>query len=316
MSGLVSQLPSSTIDTFGRGIVTGRHGLGEHPLFSDAALVDLLDHFPREHLYAHDMGTDPNHTEVNRLFRHEGVSGTDLLQAVRSGRLWLNVTHIDRADASCRRLVESLYDALCAQMPTFEPNTCQGTLLISAPDALVHYHADASASVLWHVRGRKRVWVYPALDPHFLPPALLEDIFAGVRHEFVPYTDTLDAGAAVFDLEPGQWISWPQNAPHRVSNLDSVNVSFVTDHVTLASQRRKRVYLANRFLRTRLGVRQPSTREDGALALAKTVLQRVARKLGLDPVRLHQHVAVDPVATAAPGVTALCAPEADARVPT
>jgi hypothetical protein len=263
------------------------------------------------------MGSDPAHCEVNRLARHDGVSGAELLQAVRSGRLWLNVTRIDRADAACRRLVESLYDDLCVQMPTFEPTTCQGTLLISAPNALVHYHADGPASVLWHVRGRKRVWVYPALDPHFLPSALLEDIFAGARHEFVPYATSLDAGAAVFDLEPGQWIAWPQNAPHRVTNLDSVNVSLVTDHVTRASQRRKRVYLANRFLRTRLGVRQPSAREDGALALAKTVLQRVARKLGLDPVQLHQHVTVDQVAAAAPGgVQTLYAPATDARVST
>jgi hypothetical protein len=166
------------------------------------------------------------------------------------------------------------------------------------------------------VRGRKRVWVYPALDHHFLPSHLLEDIFAGARHEFVPYVAAMDDGAAVFDLDPGQWIAWPQNSPHRITNLDSVNVSLVTDHVTRASQRRTRVYLANRFLRTRLGVRHPSAREDGAMAFAKTFLQRVARKLGMDPVQLRQHVAVDRVAAAAPGgVQALYTPGADTRVP-
>jgi hypothetical protein len=317
MSGLVHQLPRSSIDDFGRRIATGRHTLGENSLFSDTALVALLDNFPREHLYAHDMGDDPNRIDVNRLASHDGVSGAELLQAVRSGRLWLNVTRIDRVDGRCRLLIDQLYDALCVQLPSFEPMSCCGTLLISSPHALVHYHADASASVLWHVRGRKRVWVYPALDSNFLRRELLEDIYAGARHEFVPYVAALDSGAEVFDLEPGQWIAWPHNSPHRIANLDSLNVSLVTEHTTPTGQRRSRVYLANRFLRTRLGVRNPSAREDGVVAVAKTVVQRVARKLGLDPVRLRQHVAVAQVAAEAPGgLLALCASPADAGAAT
>lgn len=301
MSSLVSPLPRPCIEAFGTRIVTGRHRLQERELFSDTALVALLDHFPREHLYAHDMGDDPARIDVNRLAQHDGVGGAELLQAVKNGRLWLNVTRIDRVDGRCRLLIDQLYDALCVQMPAFDPLACGGTLLISSPHAMVHYHVDGPSSVLWHVRGRKRVWVYPAIDQHFLRRELLEDIFAGARHEFVPYVPALDSGAEVFDLEPGQWIAWPQNSPHRISNLDSVNVSLVTEHSTPASQRRTRLYLANRFLRTRLGVSNPSPREEGAAALAKIALQRVARKLGLDRVELRHHVAVDRVVAAAPG---------------
>jgi hypothetical protein len=301
MQGLVSQLTRSSIQDFGSRIVTGRHGLNDRELFSDSALVALLDEFPREHLYAHDMGDDPNRIDVNRMARHDGVGGAELLQAVRNGRLWLNLTRIDRAHGPCKHLIDVLYDGLCVQMRGFEPMKCQGNLLISSPHALVHYHADASASVLWHVRGRKRVWVYPPLDARYLRHELLEDIFAGARHEFVPYVPALDSGAEVFDLEPGDWITWPQNAPHRITNLDSLNVSLVTEHVTPTSRRRSQVYLANRFLRTRLGVSNPSAREDGAGALAKTLLQRVARRFGLDRVQLRQYVAVARVSSAAPG---------------
>jgi hypothetical protein len=214
-------------------------------------------------------------------------------------------------------LIADLYDELRAQLPGFAPHACQGTLLISSPHALVYYHADAPASVLWHIRGRKRVWVYPALDPRYLRRELLEDIYAGVRHEYLPYESALDVGAAVFDLEPGQWIAWPHNAPHRVSNLDSVNVSLSTEHFTPASQRRFQVYVANRFLRTRLGWSDPSAREDGAGALAKTVVQRVARKLGLDPVQIHLNVPALRVVATAPGcVVALSAGSADAGAAT
>lgn len=274
---------------FGLKPVVGRHGLHEDELFSDAALVELIDRYPRQHLYAFNMGRDPLKIDENRLALHDGVSGTALLEAVRSGRLWLNLTRVDRADTRYRTLISTLYAELSAQLPMFQPDTSQGTLLISSPQALVYYHADGPASVLWHLRGRKRVWVYPALNAQYMKPELLEDIFAGVRHEYLPYQLSYDEGAEIYDLEPGQWIAWPQNAPHRVTNMDSVNVSLSTEHFTQRSRQRFQLYVANRFFRNQLGISKLSTREDGTVAALKILSQRIARKLGLDPVQLRQH---------------------------
>ena len=294
-------LPPGGAAAFGRAPVVGRHALADHALFTDAALIELLDRMPRERLFALSMGTDPLRSEENRLALHDGVSGAELLRAVRKGRLWLNVTRVDRVDARYRRLFEGLYAELAALVPGFAPDACQGTVLISSPHALVYYHADGPASALWHIRGRKRVWVYPPLDPRYMAREQLEDIIAGVRHEYLPYEAAYDAGASVHDLAPGDWIHWPQNAPHRVTNLDSLNVSLSTEHFTRASRRRARVYVANRFFRTRLGWSGLSAREDGALALAKVLAQRVARRLGLDPVTTKSHVAALRVAPDAPG---------------
>jgi hypothetical protein len=315
MSALLPELPAHVTRGFGRDIVVGHHRLAGRELFSDAALIELLDRFPRRHLHVRSMGDDPLRGEQNLLVQHDDAGGAELLQAVRSGRLWLNVTRVDRADAPCRELIRDLYNELQAQLPGFVPDACQGTLLISSPHALVYYHADAPASVLWHVRGRKRVWVYPALDERYLARELLEDLFAGVRDEYMPYAAALDDGAQVFDLEPGQWIAWPQNAPHRITNLDSVNVSLVTEHHTPASRRRFRVYVANRFLRTRLGWPASSVREQGAGALAKTLLQRLARKFGLDPVALHHSAASLRLAPGAPGSVTPLQPAGAAATP-
>ncbi len=301
MPALAVELPEKLKPDFGRQPVVGSHRLQDHELFSDEALIDLLDHFPREHLYALSMGTDPARVEENRLASHDGVSGAELLQAVKNGRLWLNVTRVDRADARYRRLISELYEELSAQVPGFFPDASQGTLLISSPNALVYYHADGPANALWHVRGRKRVWVYPALDQRYMKRELLEDIFAGVRHEYLPYESAYDEGAQVYDLEPGQWITWPQNAPHRVTNMDSVNVSLSTEYFTRESRRRFQVYVANRFFRTRLGWKNLSVREDGLAALSKTVVQRVARKLGLNPLQFRHQIPVLRVAPHAPG---------------
>lgn len=301
MSLSSTSLPAARREDFGRVPVVGTHGLGDATLFSDASLIALLDEFPRERLYAFTMGTDPTRIDEYRKVRHAGVSGAELLEAVRCGRLWLNITRVDLADPAYHRLVDALYEQLAELLPDFAPLRDQGTLLISSPQAQVYYHADGPASVLWHIRGRKRVWVYPAMDERYLRYELLEDIFAGVRHEFVPFEPAFDAGAEVYDLEPGQWISWPQNAPHRVVNADSLNVSLSTEHFTAASLRRYQLFLANRFFRTRFGRRHPSLREDGALALTKALVQRSARRLGLHPLHYQQHAESLQIKADAPG---------------
>lgn len=295
------ELPEGTQSNFGRQPLLAQHNLHQHELFTDEALIDLLDRFPRQHLYALTMGNDPTHTEGNRMAVHDGVSGADLFRAVKNGRLWLNITRVDRADARYRKLIDDLYAQLAQQAPGFRPLASQGTLLISSPQVLVYYHADGPASVLWHIRGRKRIWVYPALDERYMQREHLEDIFAGVRHEYLPYDSSYDKGAVVYDLEPGQWATWPQNAPHRVTNHDSVNVSLSTEHFTRESRWRARVYTANRFFRTRLGLRNLSTNELGPAALVKTLVHRAARKAGLDPLQTKRHIPSLRVDPNAPG---------------
>lgn len=275
---------------FGRLPIVGQHRLHESDLFSDESLIELLDRFPRKNLHALTMGNDHTRLDENRLAIHEGVSGADLLRAVRKGRFWLNITRVDRADARYRRLIDELYAQLAAQIPGFVPQFSQGSLIISSPHAVVYYHADAPASALWHFRGRKRIWVYPAMDERYLPREALEDIFADVRHEYLAFDHSYDKNAVVYDLEPGQWTAWAHNAPHRVTNLDSLNVSLSTEHFTRESRGRARVYAANRFFRVRLGIRNLSAREVGAGALIKTAIHRMAAKMGLDPLQVKRHI--------------------------
>ena len=101
--------------------------------------------------------------------------------------------------------------------------------------------------------------------------------------------NSFDDGAMVYDLEPGQFVAWAQNAPHRVTNMDSLNVSLSTEHFTRQTRKRARVYSANRFFRTRLGLRNLSAREDGVAAAIKTVSYRVACKAGLNNAKTKSH---------------------------
>ncbi len=292
-------LDSEQRRVFGEAPLIGSHSLHQLELFSDDGLAALLDRHPREHVYALTMGTDPLRWDENRLALHDGLTGHQLLDAVKRGRLWLNIKRVDEHEPEIARIVRELYGELGAQVPGFVVDAVKTTLLISSPRALVYYHVDGAPSLLWHLRGEKRVWMYPALDERFIRRELLEDIHAGVAHEYVPYESHFDNHAQVRVLRPGQFASWPQNAPHRVTNLDSFNVSLNTEHYTPESRRRARIYGANRFMRTRLRLSDLSTKDHGLRAFAKSVVHRAAMMVGLDERQAKRHVPtmrVDPTA--------------------
>jgi hypothetical protein len=304
------QLPAQLAPDFGLRPLVSSHNLHRSALFSDAALIELLDRFPRGNLYALTTGNDPTRPEQNQLALSEHVSGADLLRAVNKGRFWLNLTRVDNFDVRFKRILDQIYAQLAALLPAFRPDWKQGSLLISSPRALVYYHVDGPASVLWHLRGHKRVWVYPANDTRYAKREDVEDIVAGVRHEYLPYKTSFDDAASVYDLEPGQWIVWPQNAPHRVLNLDDLNVSLTTEHFTPTTRRRARVLAANRFLRTRLGLSGLSARESGPAPFLKVAAHWVAKRSGFDDARPKRHVATMRVDPDAPeGVARLAPPD-------
>jgi hypothetical protein len=269
-------------DAFGLQPVVAHHGLDEHEFFTDEILIDLLDRYPRNRLQAWTMGTDPCRREEWQPVDTTGVCGADLLAAVKTGRIWYNILRVDLFDPQYRAIIDQLYAEMARACPGFQPLSAVGTLLLSSPGAQVYYHADGPPTTLFHVRGRKRMWLYPAGDTRFVSQEMMEDIFGSAMDEEVPYSPEFDRHADVFDLGPGDMIWWAQNAPHRIENLDSFNVSLSTRYQTAESERRKVLYNANRFFRRRLGFKNLSVNETGTGAKMKTFVYRACRRAKLE----------------------------------
>lgn len=277
------RIESEDQSVFGKRTILGQHGLENAQVFSDANLAKLIDKAPKEYLFAHTMGDDCCQRESwSDLIIPEHLTGTELLEIVKRGKIWINLINIHKFDEECATVLDDLYSQLARQVPSFAPLFRKGTLLISSANAQVFYHADASPNLLWHIRGEKKVFVYPADDPHFISYEDLEKIFTREAHEEVDYDPSFDASATSYTLKPGQFISWPQNSPHRVENLGSFNVSLNTEFNTKESQRKEQIYSWHRFLRSRGWlVGEPSVAQQGVTALLKATALRVTRKLGL-----------------------------------
>ena len=125
-------------------------------------------------------------------------------------------------------------------------------LILSSPKARVPYHFDAAGVVLFHMRGRKRLFVYPGDEAH-LPERNMEQVVTRQTTEEIPYTRAFEADAQVMDLEPGDALTWPFYAPHRVENLDRFCVSLSTEFQTWPTRFRNGALYTHAVMRSRGG---------------------------------------------------------------
>ena len=265
------------------GNVRVRHRLLDTGLFEDARLVELFDRHRPAELLVYRMGSDHRKLDDFQLGERGTLTAAQLLEAVYQGRFWLNIVNMTKNHPVFAQLVDDLYDELEATLPGFETVYRSANLLISSPAAKVYYHADAPLNMLWHVRGRKRVWVYPGDEP-FAPQEWVEMLFSRESEDDLPYRPEFDQHATPYDLDPGDMLTWPQNTPHRVDNLEGLNVSLTTEHYTPYALKKRLTYLANRYFREWLGLPMRDVRVDGTRAALKRAAFRIARRLpGLGP---------------------------------
>ncbi|MBP6547112.1 MAG: hypothetical protein KA220_10375, partial [Phenylobacterium sp.] len=76
---------------FTRSNLAFEHDLHERPMFDDAGLEELLDRYPREKLGVFTMGEDPVAWTTWRRGSAGTLTGSKLLEAAQSGRIWLNL---------------------------------------------------------------------------------------------------------------------------------------------------------------------------------------------------------------------------------
>jgi hypothetical protein len=254
------------------------HELHQSPRFSVEALASLIERYPREHYSLVQTGA----RGANRVWREGEIgklSGRQVMDAIARGGLWLNMRDIGAIDSRYRAMIDQMLGEVAAKVPGFEVRTHQESILISAPDAQVYYHADLPGQGLIQLVGRKRVYVYPSAPP-FITARHLEDIALYNVEVDMPYQPWYDDHAKIFDIGPGEMLSWPLNAPHRVENLDSFSVSMTVSFSNDQIRRAEIVHLANGLLRHRFGYAPKTRNLRGPSFVAKAVLQKFGRDSG------------------------------------
>ncbi len=272
---------------FGEALLHFRHDLHTRPMFDDAGLAALLDAYPRERLGVFTMGEDPVDWRSWRCGRAGDLTGADLLAGVHAGRIWLNLRAANDHVPAYAELADEMFGAKEAAVPGLRTFKRDLGVLISSPDAQVFYHLDTPLVSLWQIRGEKTVRVYDRAAS-FVEPRQIEGVVLRETAEQLPFDPAWDSQAATQVLQPGMMVTWPQNAPHRITNGPMVNVSLSLEFMTPAALLRANVIYTNGLLRRRLGWTPAIQTAPDPRALVKFGAARVAKALKIN--KEHGHI--------------------------
>ncbi|MBY0612798.1 MAG: cupin-like domain-containing protein [Beijerinckiaceae bacterium] len=264
------------VDLFNNAPLRLDHSLDRSALFSMDALAELIERYPREHYSLVHMGEQGSPRKTWREGDIGGLTGRQVIDWIANGRMWLNLRNVKTVDPRYQELLDAIFGEMAERLPGFSAFNQGLGILISSPKAQVYYHCDLPGQSLWQIAGRKRVFLYPNTKP-FLTPEQLEGIALFSLETDMRYEPWFDEHAVVHDLEPGQMLHWPLNAPHRVENYDCLNVSMTIEYWTDEIRRAHMVNVANGILRQRFGWAPKSRAIHGPGFAAKAVLQKALK---------------------------------------
>ncbi len=280
MSDMLKDWTEDHSASFQKEILPFKHGLNDTGLFTDEALITLLNKHPDNLLDVCTMGNLECDLYPNKFQTGDarGVDGKVLLDAAKAGKVWINVRQGMNIHPEYKAVLDQMYGGI-ADKTGKKAYNANGGILISSPIAKVPYHFDKTETILWHVRGKKSMYLYP-LTEKFIPDHAYEATMLSDLEDDLPYLPEYDDEATVVDFEEGQALSWPLNMPHRVNNK-TFCVSVTTEYSTRESGMKNAAMIANATLRHRFGI-DSSYRKSGPInRQLKSVFGRVIRKAGL-----------------------------------
>lgn len=267
-------------DQFRKKVFPFDHGLNDTGLFSDEALIALLKKHPAHLTDVCTMGTtdDPKFPNKLRTGDFRDCTAEEIYESAKSGKIWINLRRAMNVHPEYKRELDKMYGGI-ADKTGQKPFNANGGILLTSPVARTPYHFDKTETILWHIRGSKRIFFYP-VEPKYIPDAYYERALTNMLEEDLPYEDGFDANAEIYDLEEGQAISWPLSSPHRVEN-STFCVSVTTEFSSRESGMKNAAMLANATLRHKLGLNPHYTGASKVSLLAKSMLGMALRKTKL-----------------------------------
>lgn len=299
MQNILTNWTNQHRDNFFTTPMKAKHRLEDSGMFTDEALAALIERHP---LHLIDVCTMGENTEKPNAFRtgdFRGLSGAQLVKAAQDGDVWINLRQVTNEHTDYSKLLEATFTELKTRVPELDVRGPKGGILISSKKTRVPYHADQTITLLWHIRGTKRFYVYPSKGD-FLPDHAYESIILQETTEDVPYRAEFDDQATVLRLEPGELAIWPLNAPHKVEN-ETFCVSLTVECPTRESAFRNSVFYANGVLRRKLGMRPSFAASSSAGRMTKAVMGAAMRKANYQPTKAVEHFVTFKVDPNAPG---------------
>lgn len=269
--------PTDAKQTFGKEILRADHLFDQSELFSNSGLASLLDLYPRKALeiWTSDESGDGRRSTLRG--RAPRMPGKDIVEAVKQGQIWITLRQADLALPVLNPMAEEVFRSMtkATGRRISKPNM---DLVISSPNVQSPYRLDLPMKALFQLRGAKRLRLFPRDDAH-VAPEHIEQMVHQTRPNVLPFRDTFDKHARIFDLKPGMGLTWPQFSPYRIQNTNSVNVSLAYEFSTFESAVNTNAIFTNAILRQRMGLSPKTADGVGVASLGKAAFAHAHKRL-------------------------------------
>lgn len=225
------------------------HGLADHPLLTLDRLVEAANELPPGDI-EHNLGDiavdqrDPAGVPSN------GLDPAETVARIADNRSWIALRNVERLDRY-RALTSAILDELSPVIAPATGPACrhEAFVFVTSPGSVTPFHLDPEHNVLLQLRGRKTMTVFSPDDPRVVTGARHEALAAG-GHCNLAYDEVQMAPLGrAFEIGPGEALHVPLLSPHFVRNGSEASVSLSITWRSDASDRRRRVHMANRKLR-------------------------------------------------------------------
>lgn len=217
-------------------------------LSSDDALVHILNRYPTELLEISRYDFGENGKVTLTPGKRGRAGGETVLDAVKNGQLCITLKEIEKAHPGLWGEIHRAFSQLAPTIGVTRASKMTGQMILSSATARFPYHFDVANTAVFHLRGVRRVWVYPTSET-YLAQAEAEKAIMGVSNGELTHIRTGENAAWRFDIVPGEALALPLHAPHRVENDKGLCVSVVLSYETVHSQITNGAHIANGVFR-------------------------------------------------------------------
>ena len=265
---------------FRKEAFTFDHGLNETNLFTDEALIKLIAKHSANLTDVCTMGPTHDTKYPGKLatgdFRE--LTPEQIFASAKNGKVWINLRRAMNVHPEYKKVLDEMYGGI-AEKTGKKAFNANGGILITSPVARTPYHFDKTETILWHIRGEKRIFFYP-VTPKFIPDTAYESAVLNMIEDDLPYDSSFDKEATIFDLKEGEAVTWALSAPHRVENMGFC-VSVTTEFSSKESALKNAAMIANATMRHKIGLKPTWTNASSVTRIVQSTLGLFLKKSGL-----------------------------------
>jgi len=291
--------PTSKTTRFGADLGVYQHTLHQNPLFSDSALIQILDSYPRKKIEIYTLGADEKSIDKSRRGSAEDLNGMQLLDAVKKGRIWLELRGANKVTPAYQQIADKMFAELHQMHHGLTTFSHDIGLVISSPGLQDFYQFDRQFTALFQVRGEKALRVWDPCEPYISDEHLESQALTGLTPA-IEFNPIWNQDAQAVALKPGIMATWAQNSPYRLVNSDALNVTLTACFLTPAALLRSNIIYGNATVRNKFGLAQRLTAAPTPFNLVKMGLGRIAEQLNWFPRSIKARAITFRVEPAAP----------------